>query len=297
MNEAEEAAKEAAAKLYCDFKLIVHEVKGRARWQGLRSRDETLDRDAEAVRVWSELETTHGAVIEKQYHSLEYHRLWLSDWLLRRYNLRQARKVVGGEGRWARNAHFFLLTVILMIYALRHLGFLGAHQTQWTLLLCAVAYAAMLILLTGSFRKKLPDREAFAVATQSLIPRLAGAAAVGLLFLFSSSDLIPVLLTTKPWWLLALLIAVYGYLLLEMSRRVHPLPRLRRLALHALDISATALAHSLTLTLLAEGALRKLLHDRGPFGWRESLSLVVFVFSIGLVVNLIWAEQPITEPL
>jgi hypothetical protein len=152
--------------------------------------------------------------------------------------------------------------------------------------------------LARSFRGKLSDRlEALATAVHSLIPRLAGAGAVGLVILASSQELLSAVLLTQPWWLIGLLLAGYGYLLLEMARRVHPLPRLRRLALHAFDISTTALAHSLTLVLLAEGVLRKALGGRAVFGWSEAASAVVFVFSIGLVVNLIWAEQPVTEPL
>jgi hypothetical protein len=288
-----------AAELYDDFKLVVHDVKERAKWHA-RSKDENLDRNAEAVQAWNKLET-FGDEIEKQYHSLVYHRLWLFDWLLRRYDVRRARSVVGG-GWWARNAHLLLLFLVMLVYVARRLGLFGNHETLLTLFCCAGTYAAVLFVLARSFKAKLPERrEAFAVATHSLIPRLAAAAVVGVLFLASSLELLLVVLDTRVLWLPVLLLAVYGYIFLEMSRRVHPLPPLRRLALHALDISATALAHSFTLTLLAEGVLRKLLEIRGSsrllFGWSESFSLVVFVFSIGLVVNLIWAEQPVTEPL
>ncbi len=291
---------EEAARLYGDFKLVVHDVKERARWHA-RSKDGTLDRNAEALQAWSKLET-FGDEIEKQYHSLAYHRLWLFDWLLRRYDVRRARSVVGGGGWVARNAHVLLLIAVAMVYVARRCKLFGDLQTQWTLVCCGTAYMAVLFLLVYAFREKLQDRrEAIAVATHSLIPRLAAAAVVGLLFLASSLELLLVVLDTRVWWLFGLLFAVCGYLLLEMSRRIHPLPPLRRLALHALDIAATAFAHSLTLTLLAEGVLRKLLYVSGRshslFGWSESFSLVVFVFSIGLVVNLIWAEQPVTEPL
>lgn len=298
-NTAVERLPHSCAQNYALFRLLVDDKEGRLRWQALQETnpEKFWDRDSEVVEIWRRVESGCRAedFIAGRW-SVLYHHLWIFDWLLRRYDVRRARGVVGGRGWGAQNVHFLLLGAIAMIYVLRRLEKLGADQTSWTLLLCAAAYIITLLVLTHSFGK-LPAREAFGVATQSLIPRLAGAAAVGLLFLFSSSDLIPVLLATKILWLLALLLAVYGYLLLEMSRRVHPLPRLRRLALHAFDISVTALAHSLTLTLLAEGALRKLLHDRGPFGWHESFSLAVFVFSIGLVVNLIWAEQPVTEPL
>lgn len=286
------------ARLYTLFRFLVDDRKGRNKWQALRS-GEPLDRDALVVSAWKELETK--SAIEVQYHSLEYHRLWLFDWLLRRYDVRRARSVVGGRW-WAQKAHFLLLGAVLAVFVLRRLQWLGSHQTFWSLVLCGTAYAAVLILLARSFKARLSDRlEAFAVATHSLIPRLAGAGAVGLVILASSQELLKVVIGTNWWWLLGLLLAGYGYLLLEMAHRVHPAPPLSRLLFHGTDIAATALAHSMMLALLAEGALRKVLLNNGeshsPLDWSQSLSVVVFVFSIGLVVNLIWAEQPVTEPL
>lgn len=294
-------ADDAPARLYERFKFLVHDKKGRSKWQALRAEDHALDRDDLVVRVWKELETAHQQAIVDEYHSLEYHRHWLFEWLLGRYDIRRSRRVVGG-GAWDQNAHFLLLAAILGAFSLRRFEGLDPHQTLFALLLCGVAYLLTLTWLTRTFHPQLSDRlEALTLATHSLVPRLAGASAVGLVILASSQELLNVVVSTNWWWLPCLFLAGYGYLLLEMARRVHPLPRLRRLALHGADIAATALAHSMTLTLLAEGALRKVLDDtggsHGPLSWSQSLSVVVFVFTIGLVVNLIWTEQPVTEPL
>jgi hypothetical protein len=298
-KKAGERLPDACARHYALFRLLVDDKEGRLRWQALAELDakEFRDRDSTVVEIWEQIELECPSEDFVAGHwSLLYHRLWLFNWLLRRYDVRGARKVMGG-GSWARNAHFLLLAAVMGVFALCRLERFGAGQTPWVFFLCAGIYVSVLTALTRSFQK-LPNRpESFAVATHSLIPRLAGAAAVGLLFLASSLEMFPVILKTKPWWLLALVAAVYGYLLLEMSWRIHPFPRFGRLVLHAFDISATALAHSLTLTLLAEGALRRMLANRGPFNLHESISLAVFVFSIGLVINLIWAEQPVTEPL
>ena len=298
--EDEEGIKESigarnARRLYAFFRFLVDDSMS-PKWQALRE-DKKLDRDDLVVRVWRELETTHQTEVKNQYHSLEYHRLWLFDWLLRRYDIRRAREVVGGGKWWVQNAHLFLLGGVVAVLALRQLEWLGADKTWGALLFCGFAYAAVLVVLAIAFS---PDGfEAFAMATHSLIPRLAGAGAVGLVILASSGELLTAVLDTKPWWLLGLLIAGYGYLLLEMARRIHPLPRARRLILHGFDVATTAFAHSMTLALLAEGGLRRVLADPAgkPFSLWQSLSVVVFVFSIGLVVNLIWAEQPVTEPL
>jgi hypothetical protein len=292
-----------ARRLHGLFKFIVAEPTGEAKWQELRTKNKALDRDSLVVHVWNKLDSPqYREAIEKQYHSLEYHRLWLFDWLLRRYDVRNARKIVGGKSWAAANAHLLVLAAVLAVFAVRRLRWLGAHQTQGAALLCAAVYSAALAGLAWSFKPKLPDRlEAFTAATHSLIPRLAGASVVGLLFLASSLEIVPALLGTHWLWLLGVLAASYGYLLLEMARRIHPLPRLRRLLGFGADVAATALAHSITLILLAEGVLIRMLPggtDRhSPLSTVEAFSLVVFVFSIGLVVNVIWAEQPVTEPL
>lgn len=295
------AADDDPARLYSRFKFLVHDKKGRALWQALHADAPGLDRNDLVLRVWNELATTHPEAITEQYHSLAYHRHWLFEWLLRRYDVRRSREVVAG-GSWQHNAHLLLLAAVAGAFALRRLEGLGSQQTLGALLLCGAAYVVVLAWLTHTFHPRLSDRlEALTLATHSLVPRLAGASAVGLVILTSSQELLKVVVATNWWWLPCLLLAGYGYLLLEMARRVHPLPRLRRLALHGFDVAATALAHSMTLTLLAEGALRKvLLNDGGSYGpltWCQSLSVVVFVFTIGLVVNLIWTEQPVTEPL
>lgn len=292
------------ARPYALFKLFVEEKEGWLRWQALKEQtpDKSWDTDAEVLKLWKTLDSDSSSKELASCHwSVVYHRLWLFEWFLRRYDIRRARSVAGGEGFWAQNVHFLLLGVVAVAFALRRFELLGSHETFYSLAFCGLAYAAVLTVLALSFkvRKKLPDGlEALTVATHSLIPRLAGAGAVGLIILASSQDLLKVVVGTKPWWLIGLLLAGYGYLLLEMTRRVHPLPRLRRLTLHALDIAVTALTHSMALALLAEGALRKVLDGAGGnYGWSAAASVVVFVFSIGLVVNLIWADQPVTEPL
>lgn len=295
---------EEDARRYALFKLLVQEKEGRLRWQALKeqTRNKHWDTDAEVLKLWKELDREPPSEEFPSSHwSVIYHRLWLFDWLLRRYDIRRAREVAGG-GKWAWHAHLLLLAAVVVVFVLRRKEWLGADKTWGALLFCGLAYGAVLAGLALSFklRKKLPDGlEAFAVATHSLIPRLAGAGAVGLVILASSQELLRVVIDTKWWWLIGLVFAGYIYLLLEMARRIHPMPRPGRLVLHGFDVATTALAHSMTLALLAEGGLRRVLADPSGSGFSlwQSLSVVVFVFTIGLVVNLIWAEQPVTEPL
>ncbi len=285
------------ARLYEILSFLV----GDRNWRALKASQKSIDRDELALKVWSHLEAEHQAAIEQQYQSLEYHRRLLFDWLLGRYDLRRARRAVA-KGGWAANAHLVLAVAMLSAFVLHHANAFGDHRTLGAIVLCAVFYGGVAAALTASFRAKLGSApEALAVALHSLVPRLAGAGAVGLVILASSGELLRVVVSTRPWWLVGLVLAGYAYLLLEMARRVHPFPPPRRLALHGLDVAATALAHSTALALLAEGSLRKVLAggegSHGPFSWSQSAAVAVFVFTIGLVVNLIWAEKPVTEPL
>ncbi len=285
-------------RLYAIFSFLLDDDN----WLALKKSQKKLDRHALATRLWQHLESgDHRALIEQTYQSLEYHRRLLFDWLLGRYDLRRARRAVGKAG-WAPSAHLFLCTAMLAAFALHHANALSRHPTLWAVVLCVAVYGFVTAALTADFRAKLGSvPEALAVALHSLVPRLAGAGAVGLVILASSEELLRVVVGTRPSWLLGLLLAGYAYLLLEMARRIHPFPPPRRLLLLGLDVAATALAHALALALLAEGSLRKVLAggegSHGPFTCWQSAAVAVFIFTIGLVVNLIWAEKPVTEPL
>lgn len=292
------------ASLYCLFKALVDNRKGRASWQALRSAKHNVDRDALVLSSWQHLEAQHGEVIKKEYHSLEYHRHFLFDWFLDRYDVRRARQAVGG-GKVASNVHLLLALAVLALFLLRRSGLFEPRPTVWSVVLSVVIYSVAVASLAVPFRERLSkdSSEALILALHSLVPRLAGAGAVGLVILASSQELLRVVVATKPWWLIGLFLAGYCYLLLEMARRIHPLPRRRRLALLAFDISMIALSHSAALAMIAEGGLRRVLANTEAgesfrlFTLGESANVVFFVFTIGLVVNLIWAEQPVTEPL
>lgn len=294
----------AAARAYSLFKHLAHRGND-ALWQALKEKLPQLDRDEVVLRLWTHLERNHRQTVELEAVSLPYHRLWLFTWFLGRYDLRRARRAAGGGaggGAWAANLHLLLLVAVAGLFAVRQLGCLTGVPTRLSAAILAALYGLAVLALAARFRGKLAGGlpEALALALNSLVPRLAAAGVVGAVILASSQELLVLIAYRVPWgWLAAVLAAAYGYILLEMARRIHPLPGCGRLLLHGLDLWATALAHSLALALVAEVPLARVLDPGGTagFGLAGSASVAVFIFVIGLVVNLIWAEQPVTEPL
>jgi hypothetical protein len=306
-GEGGHTPRDLARRLYGLLKFHSDDTKCWRHWQALaESADPRRDRDAAVLSLWRLLEgdPQGQAYVRGTFQSLTYHRHRLFDWFLGRYDLRRGR-AVWKEGIAVSNAHLLLLVSVGAIAALRLWLWTSSGVAREPILrrpqvvLTAVAYALVAGLLGKSLRCSTAGvSEAVAVAVQSLVPRLAGAAAVGVLLLASSRDLLQFVVSGASAARVALLVgASYVYLLLEMSRRIHPLPGLWRLLLLGLDVSATAFAHGLALTLVAEPGLQSILGDQGAWGPWRMLNVTAFLSTIGLVVNLIWAEQPVTQPL
>lgn len=304
-------------RLYGLFKFLSDDTRGRPTWERLRREIPGLDRDRVVLHLWTLLEDRYPDQVRSVGASLPYHRVWLADRFLERYDVRRSRRALGSGGL-AGWAHVALLAVLAGLFWARRQA--APDALPWLAVAWPVAAAvglAFLVVAGGlawSFREALDapglsklDRclEPVLHAFQSLLPRLAAAGLVGLVILASSQELLE-LLTCKladSGLVVQVLVVVlplaggYLYLLLEMTRRVQPLPALRHLLGRAFDVWATALAHALAITLVAERGLGKILDLAGPFpGW-AAFRVAVFVFIIGLVVNLVWAETPVTQPL
>lgn len=286
--------------LYGLFKHLADDHRARAFWHRLAEEEKGLDRDGKLLLLWGLVESGGpDGVLGRIGSSPAYHRVWLFDLFLRHYDLRRALRIAGA-GRVAASAHWVLFLAVAALFIVRHLAVGALAPAWWVVLLVGACYLTFVLLVALSFRHRLANRlERVVVALHALVPRLGGAAAVGLVILGSSHELVSLVIGVDLPWLLVPLAGGCVYLLAEIARRLHPLPGPGRLLRRAIEIAAVALCHALALTLVGERGLRAIVEPgaAGAFPAASAMSIAVFLFAIGLVVNLIWAEKPVTEPL
>lgn len=292
------------------LKLLSDDRRSRAIWAALVEQGRTApERPRAVLGLWRLFETREGGhdYLKQWHRSLAYHRRYFFDWFLTRYELARARAVLAKCGSsLVGRIHFLLLGAMLLLagastsWPVLAPPFLGDWRSRVSLLAVAAVYAlaagAQVLCFHGS---PLTRTERWIRAGQSLVPRLGAASVVGLVILASSEELFGFVLWGASWWRTGVLLAAsFVYLLLEMSHRIQPLPGPRRLVRLSLDVLATALAHGLAIGLCAERALRSIPATvPPPLNFLQLVNVAAFLLAIGLIVNLIWAEEPVTQPL
>lgn len=238
--------------------------------------------------------------------SIGYFRSYFFYWFLRRYELGRARAVLfrsSTEAGWlqamlsyaARFSGVLLLAFAVAVHLMRpplepDAGFL---TSTWYLL----PYFGLLVLF-GPWLVFWSERpwNAFLLFLQSLIPRLGGMAVATLLFLLSQRDVIQLLSDSGNWGLTLLgFLAANLYLAFEAAKRVAPLPGLSRLLRSVTSITSLGLCHAMTICAVGMALLPATFGiPTDPLGFS---CLAVNLFSLGLVLHIIWAEEPVTMPL
>lgn len=287
----------------------------RAMWQGLRDRKGSPEksRDAHMLELWRKLrelppdakpngarQGAEQSFLDQRKHSRRYHEDLMFGWFLARYDVYRALQCFSTELSWVRRRIIGWMGA--SVFAAVLLGLLcwvfGPHAAgatwPWRLASVASIYGIYVgaLMWAGSLR--------WPPAVQALIPRLMGTAAVGFLFLLNTEApfrewLLP---ESGKWYGPALLfVAAWLYLILEIVRRVDPDPTIWERVNRSSRVLLMGAAHSSALFVVL-GPELPLRHAAGqrlvPF---EVAGLVLFVLAVGLVLNVIWAEEPVTEPL
>lgn len=142
---------------------------------------------------------------------------------------------------------------------------------------------------------------------QALVPRLAAAVGIGYLFLAAAPELVAFVFGWRRpeplQWTAAgcLLLAIWTYLVLHIARRVEPPPRPAALAGRALRLILVGAMHAAAGLALSAPLLTSPRFLGGsaaaPTRPVSLVLLAVVALGLGVVLQLAWEENPLTDPL
>jgi len=286
------------------LRLLQREDETRGLWQHVVDRMPRVDKDRVVLDLWRAVDV--GFLTEDKWPRRHY-REHFFEWFLGRYAVVEARSVYTGWGL-ARQVHWVfgggLVTAVGVCGAvpeLQPLGWLGV-VVVWAGSVTVLGAGMLEETRGGGGRQRPPGtwvRPAL-LGLQTLVPRLGGATAVGLLTLLASADLARWFLVEVSWSAtLGLLVLAALYLALEIARKITPHPGWRVLVPRWAAVVVTGAGHASAMALLGAPLLARLLADGRPrpltFG--QLAAAAVYVLTLGLVLHVIWEERPLTRPL
>lgn len=291
-------ARGVAALRFQLLRFLVDDARALGAWETVAAAAPAIDRDARVLAVWKKVANDDWHELGSETWPLRYYEDKLYDWFLSRFDPGKAREVVR-SGLWPRQAHGVLLALVLGLLVLAHFY---ASSARWLWLSVPAAYVAILLCLGWTFARPSQgpkaDRtfvEGFLLAANSLAPRLGAAVLVGLVGVGSFSS-VPRWGSAGPGLAASVAVLVAGglYLAVQMARKVQP--RGRGLLRRWWAVGACGLSHSLALTAVGLTALRQIAHQTDA-ATAEIFSWAVWSLAMGLVLNVIWDETPVTQAL
>ncbi len=236
---------------------------------------------------------------EKQFTTWSYYEFHFFDWFLNRFNVLDARGILNPSPR-SRYAH---LPVSLLSIGIVAVFFFLDSPPASSWLIAALGLAVVLGL--GKWLSGI----SLTYYLQSLIPRLAALTGLGYLFLFSASNLVAVLYTNRlaPDWQAIISAAIVGsvwsYMILVIRRRVHPRLSPRRVFARSCHLMIMAAAYSAVGLFICkpifinEQFLGEHYYHLPLVFQAYHLLLAAIALAIGVALQLVWEDKPVTEPL
>lgn len=279
------------------LRFLIDDDRNRLKLQALDDLWPELDRGGAVLRLWQFLVDHDLDYLKGVRQSSVYHQRRLFEWFVDQYDLVRARQVYTRRGvLYSGLQHVPLLGV--------GLAFLMADNPMLAMLTVVAGYvlpAGIWSIVRGGGKdteaaggRRLAALDFF----QSLVPRLAGTAAAGTALMLSSEKLMGFLRTDEKARALPLLLLIPAllYLVLEIQQRVRPRLRWRELTRRVANIVFLALPHAAGIIFFVLPVIR---HSLGIAGLspEEIFRFTMAVFTAGLVLNVIWAEEPVTRPL
>ena len=273
----------------------------RMRWSALAAsrHRELRDRDAYLLALWRRVENDaagEGGLVEyarARWCPWEHYERHMFGWFLSRLDVVRAREVFGPSRR-ARWLDWILLPGALGLAVFALLPGLDPTRSFFALL-AAVAGLGLLYLWA-----ELPGYAYLA----SLIPRLAATVGIGYLFLLNAPQIaryVCELPRRGGLWLATgvLVLTALAYVMLHVSRRVHPAPRPAELLRRSLRVLALAVSYAALGLVAAAPVLfsRTVMGATEPIEARHLALVAAIALNLGVVLQLAWDEKPLTEPL
>lgn len=277
------------------LKFLVTDARSRPQLQGLQDGCPSFDRDEAVLFLWRTLMECDESYVSKAHFSVRYHQLRLFAWFVDRYDLSRARRIFTESRALCEWIQF-----IPLVAAAAAVWF--ANSAYWPWLLVGSGYALPAVIwcmnrMPQSDGRQMP-RLPVIEFLQSLVPRLAGTAAAGAALLLSNDKLLGFLSQKVRFAALVPVLIACAYLALEITQRVHPRLRWRELINRVGTVVCLALSHAIAIVIVLLPAIRFVLGQPGHrFSPAEILVFATAVFVAGLILNVIWAEDPITRPL
>ena len=261
------------------------------------------DRDAYIIQLWHTINNKNTnnrqarVQFEKRYAPWNYYTRHFFNWFLKRYNVVDARQVFT-QSLLSRYVHIPLSLLIIALVGL-FLGDIWPPGQNWLI----TGISLLLGFVVGNVAARMKP----AYFLQSLIPRFAATIAVGYLFLFSASGLVAVLYESRlDFWLqaaicLVIILAVGIYMVQVIHRQVQPRLSLWRAVQRSLHLLLTGVAHSaiglwVSAPLLYSGTFLNQSAPSEPTAGTLLLTATI-ALAIGVVLQMVWEDKPVTEPL
>lgn len=232
-----------------------------------------------------------------------YYQNHFFDWFLDRFNLIYACRVFSKY--WIiQNFHWLLLPILSLVSVISYYIYFNKLSYGYSAILGIIVFQFFLFYLLARFFSNLD----FIQLIHSMVPRLMATISIGYLFLLSVPDFVRIIYNNQlntgfqSIACVLLIISVITFLMLHIHRRVKPELSFSQTLTRALNLLAISISYATIGLLIFEKIIFMVANNDGSLSpyqpcFTQLLFLSTVSLTIGVILQLIWEEKPVTEPL
>lgn len=275
-------------------------------WIAEKKDDDIRDRDRYIIELWHSMGNGVNQFVKLQITanltSWSYYQNFFFNWFLNRFNIVNARAVFNNN----LFSRFFHIPLVIWILVCVAWFFQFSDQTRLDWLL-SITGVLMGFTVSNALAWIKP-----VYFLQSLIPRLAVTTGIGYLFLLSVPDLLKTIyrssqLVSIEWEIgifAGFILIVFFYMSQVLQRRIRPRLSLWRTYARAGHLLIVGIAYSAIGLLLTVPVIfntpfldPQFLKDNSPNNPMYLLITAAIALVLGTILQLVWDDKPVTEPL